>query len=40
MILITGASGHIGRRTAKLLAENGHSLRLLVRDPMGAVPSR
>jgi NAD(P)H dehydrogenase (quinone) len=33
MILITGASGHIGRRTAELLAEHGHSLRLLVRDP-------
>ena len=31
-ILITGASGQVGRRTAELLAENGHSLRLLVRD--------
>jgi NAD(P)H dehydrogenase (quinone) len=33
MILITGASGNIGKRTAELLAENGRSLRLLVRDP-------
>jgi NAD(P)H-binding len=33
MILITGASGNIGRRTAELLTEHGHSLRLLVRDP-------
>ena len=32
MILITGASGHIGRRTAELLVENGHSLRLMVRS--------
>ena len=32
MILITGASGHIGRRTAELLSKNGHSLRLMVRS--------
>ena len=32
MILITGSSGHIGRRTAELLAEKGHELRLLVRN--------
>lgn len=33
MILITGASGRVGRRTAELLADKGHSLRLMVRDP-------
>lgn len=32
MILITGASGQVGRRIAELLAEHGHSLRLLVRE--------
>ncbi|HEU4328256.1 MAG TPA: NAD(P)H-binding protein [Roseiflexaceae bacterium] len=31
-ILITGASGAVGRRTAELLAERGVPLRLLVRD--------
>lgn len=33
MILITGASGHIGRWIAELLAGKGHALRLMVRDP-------
>lgn len=33
MILITGASGHVGRRVAELLAERGHTLRLMARDP-------
>lgn len=32
MILITGASGHIGGRAAELLAAAGASLRLMVRD--------
>lgn len=32
-ILITGASGHIGRRVAELLSEQGRELRLMVRDP-------
>lgn len=32
MILVTGASGHIGRRAAELLAGSGQALRLLVRD--------
>ena len=32
MILITGASGNIGRRIAELLAEQGYALRLMVRD--------
>jgi uncharacterized protein YbjT (DUF2867 family) len=33
MILITGASGRIARRTAELLASAGHSLRLMTRTP-------
>jgi uncharacterized protein YbjT (DUF2867 family) len=33
---ITGATGHIGGATARLLAEEGVSLRLLVRDPSRA----
>jgi uncharacterized protein YbjT (DUF2867 family) len=33
MILITGASGRIARRTAELLAERGASLRLMSREP-------
>jgi uncharacterized protein YbjT (DUF2867 family) len=33
MILITGASGRIARRTAELLAERGTSLRLMSRNP-------
>jgi uncharacterized protein YbjT (DUF2867 family) len=36
MILICGASGNIGRRTAAILAEHGRSLRLLLRDPARA----
>ncbi|MCU0565752.1 MAG: SDR family oxidoreductase [Oculatellaceae cyanobacterium Prado106] len=32
MILITGAPGKIGKRTAELLAHQGYSLRLMVRD--------
>jgi NAD(P)H dehydrogenase (quinone) len=32
VILITGASGRIGRRVAELLAGGGHHLRLMVRD--------
>ncbi|MGP3949288.1 NAD(P)H-binding protein [Streptomyces sp. 7N604] len=33
MILLTGASGTVGRRTARLLAHEGHAIRLLTRDP-------
>jgi uncharacterized protein YbjT (DUF2867 family) len=33
LILVTGATGHIGKRVAELLAEQGYSLRLMVRDP-------
>lgn len=33
VILITGASGRIGRRTAELLALEGHNLRLMTRSP-------
>jgi NAD(P)H dehydrogenase (quinone) len=33
VILITGASGRIGRRVAGLLASDGHRLRLMTRDP-------
>lgn len=36
MILITGASGRIARRTAELLARDGHRLRLLTRNPQRA----
>jgi uncharacterized protein YbjT (DUF2867 family) len=36
MILITGATGNIGRRTAELLSEQGRQLRLMVRDPAKA----
>lgn len=36
MILITGASGHIGRRTAEILAQSGQALRLMTRDPARA----
>lgn len=32
-ILITGASGRIGRRTAELLADGGNCLRLMSRNP-------
>jgi len=33
VILITGASGRIGRRVAALLASEGHQLRLMTRTP-------
>jgi uncharacterized protein YbjT (DUF2867 family) len=33
IILITGASGRIGTRTAELLARGGHKLRLMSREP-------
>lgn len=33
MIVITGASGRIGRRTAELLAPTGQRLRLMSREP-------
>jgi NAD(P)H dehydrogenase (quinone) len=36
MILITGATGHIGRRCAQLLAEQKLPLRLMARDPKRA----
>jgi uncharacterized protein YbjT (DUF2867 family) len=33
MILITGASGNVGSRTAAILAAHGRPLRLMARDP-------
>jgi uncharacterized protein YbjT (DUF2867 family) len=36
VILITGASGRIARRTAELLAHDGHRLRLMTRNPRHA----
>jgi NAD(P)H dehydrogenase (quinone) len=33
MLLITGASGHIGRRVAELLAQKEYRLRLMTRNP-------
>lgn len=36
MIAITGATGALGSRVASLLSEQGHDLRLLVRDPRRA----
>ena len=33
MIAVTGATGYVGGRTARLLAERGAPLRLVVRDP-------
>lgn len=33
MILVTGASGHVGGRVAELLAERDHDLRLMTRTP-------
>jgi NAD(P)H dehydrogenase (quinone) len=36
VILITGASGRVARRTAELLARDGHSLRLMTRSPRSA----
>jgi uncharacterized protein YbjT (DUF2867 family) len=33
VILITGASGRVARRTAELLARDGHGLRLMTRSP-------
>ena len=32
MILVTGATGHIGKELIPLLSENGQSIRVLVRD--------
>src|ERR1035437_6529761 len=36
MLLITGASGRVGRRTAVLLTQAGYSLRLMTRTPQQA----
>lgn len=38
MITITGASGAVGARVSRLLAEQHHPRRLLVRDPAGLAP--
>jgi NAD(P)H dehydrogenase (quinone) len=36
MIVITGSTGHVGGEAARLLAAQGHPLRLLVRNPSKA----
>jgi uncharacterized protein YbjT (DUF2867 family) len=36
MIVVTGATGHVGRLVAEVLARDGHATRLLVRDPARA----
>ena len=33
MILVTGATGNVGSETVRLLAEQKHPVRALVRDP-------
>lgn len=33
MILVTGASGHVGGELVELLADRGRQVRALVRDP-------
>lgn len=35
-MLVTGATGHVGRRVAEMLADGGARLRLLARDPKRA----
>ena len=37
MILLTGATGQVGRRVAELLSDEGYTLRLMVRD-LGRAP--
>lgn len=37
-VLITGATGFVGAWTAKAIADHGHQLRLLVRDPAKLAP--
>ncbi|MEY9876251.1 uncharacterized protein YbjT (DUF2867 family) [Streptacidiphilus sp. MAP12-33] len=36
MILVTGATGNVGRRALELLVEQGHKVRALTRDPQRA----
>lgn len=38
VILVTGVSGHIGRRVAEILAERGYATRLLVRSDAARAP--
>lgn len=37
-VLVTGASGQVGGRVARVLAASGHRVRVLLRDPRHAVP--
>ena len=32
MIIMTGATGHVGGKLTRILADSGHDVRVLVRD--------